>query len=245
MGHENELERRSVPLRPRILVVEDEEPVAEGIVLHLEREGYDAEVEGTGPGALARWRRGGVDLILLDVRLPGMSGFSVCEALRGEGGRTPVIFLVARGRAEDRNRGFEVGGDDFITKPLHVPELLVRVEAILRRQEWERPDLLERETIRFGRCAVSFVTGECLERSGARTRLTDKEAAILRRLMEEPGKPVRREELVSWIRPPGEEPPTARTIDNFVLRLRKRFEEDPRRPQFIQTVFGIGYRFVP
>jgi DNA-binding response OmpR family regulator len=230
--------------RARILVVEDEEHLAEGISLNLDAEGYAPVLARTGPAALERWRRGGIDLIVLDVMLPEMSGFQVCEQIRRAGGRLPILFLTAKGRAEDRVKGLEIGGDDYMTKPFHLKEFLLRVKALLRRQEWARPGVLEQlGKIQFGPCEVDFRTLECVERGGGRDRLTDREAAILRLLIERGGAAVSRAEIMEKLWPAGDAP-TARTIDNFVVRLRKRFEEDATRPKLIQTVFGVGYRFV-
>ncbi len=231
---------------PRILVVEDEEHLAEGIALNLAAEGYEAEIARTGIAALDRWRRGGIDLIVLDVMLPEASGFTVCEAIREAGGREPILFLTARGRPEDRVRGLEAGGDDYLVKPFYLRELLSRVRALLRRQEWARPPIDPAAgPVRFGEgCEVDFRTGECTERGGARDRLTEKEAAILKILMEARGAAVSRDEIVRRLWPVGEAP-TARTIDNFIVRLRRRFEADPARPRHIQTAYGVGYRFVP
>jgi two-component system alkaline phosphatase synthesis response regulator PhoP len=230
--------------RPKILVVEDEEHLAEGISLNLDAEGYAPVLARTGPAALERWRRGGIDLVVLDVMLPDVSGFAVCEQIRRAGGRVPILFLTAKGRAEDRVRGLEIGGDDYMTKPFHLKEFLSRVKALLRRQEWARPGALDQVgKIQFEACEVDFRTGDCLERNGGRDRLTEKEAAILKLLVQRGGHPVSRAEIMERLWPDGDAP-TARTIDNFIVRLRKRFEEDPSRPRLIQTVFGVGYRFV-
>ncbi len=227
-----------------ILVVEDEEHLAEGVALNLAAEGYEPIIARTGPAGLECWRRGAVDLIILDVMLPDMSGFSVCEAIRRAGDRVPILFLTARGRAEDRVKGLELGGDDYLTKPFHLKEFLLRVKALLRRRDWAKPGALARAgPIKFGGCEVDFTTGDCVERGGARERLTDKEAAILKLLVESGGEPVARADIMARVWP-GDEATTARTIDNFVLRLRKRFEEDPARPVHILTVYGVGYRFV-
>ena len=230
--------------RPKVLVVEDEEHLAEGISLNLDADGYAPILARTGPAALERWRRGGIDLIVLDVMLPEMSGFQVCEQIRRAGGRLPILFLTAKGRAEDRVKGLEIGADDYMTKPFHLKEFLLRVKALLRRQEWARPGVLDQlGPIQFGPCQVDFKTLQCTERSGWRDRLTDKEGAILRMMVERGGAAVSRAEIMERLWPEGD-PPTARTIDNFVVKLRKRFEEDPAKPKIIQTVFGIGYRFV-
>jgi two-component system alkaline phosphatase synthesis response regulator PhoP len=228
---------------PKILVVEDEEHLAEGILLNLDAEGYQPILARTGPEALERARKGGLDLIILDVMLPGISGFHVCEELRRCGSRVPILFLTAKGRPEDRVRGLDLGGDDYLSKPFHLKELLSRVRALLRRQDWYRAAPVVAGPFFFGGNEVDFATGDFTSRRGERDRLTEKEAAILRLLVERRGEAVSRAEIVDRVWGPGD-PPTARTIDNFVLRLRKRFEEDPARPRFLQTVFGIGYRFV-
>ncbi len=230
--------------RPKILIVEDEAHLAEGISLNLDAEGYDPIPARTGPEALERWRRGGLDLIVLDVMLPELSGFAVCEAIREAGGKEPILFLTAKGRPEDRVRGLELGGDDYLTKPFHLKEFLLRVRGLLRRRAWSAGPPTPASPVRFGKCEVDFATGDCTERDGTRSRLTEKEAAVLRLLVERVGDPVSRSEIVQRLWPPNEAP-TARTVDNFVLRLRKRFEDDPARPRYIQTVFGVGYRFAP
>lgn len=228
--------------RPKILVVEDEEHLAEGILLNLDAEGYDPILAKTGLDALERARKGGLDLVILDVMLPGLSGFDVCAELRRAGSRVPILFLTAKGRPEDRIRGLELGGDDYLAKPFHLGELLGRVRALLRRQAWYRSAPTE-GPFRFGASEVDFATGDCRGPTGPQDRLTEKEAAILRLLVERRGEAVSRAEIVERIWGP-EDPPTARTIDNFILRLRRRFEEDPARPRHIQTAFGVGYRFV-
>jgi two-component system alkaline phosphatase synthesis response regulator PhoP len=229
--------------RPKILVVEDEAHLAEGLLLNLDAEGYAPILARTGREGLERARRGGLDLIVLDVMLPELSGFDVCEELRRSGSRVPILFLTARGRAEDRVRGLELGGDDYLAKPFHLGEFLTRVRALLRRQAWYRESPTTRGPYRFGGNEVDFTTGDYVARDGTRDRLTDKEAGILRLLVERRGEAVPRGQIIErlW---GADEQPTARTVDNFVLRLRKRFEEDPARPRHIQTVFGVGYRFV-
>ena len=231
------------PGRPRILVVEDEEHLAEGILLNLDAEGYEAILARSGHEGFERAAKGDLDLIVLDIMLPGLSGFDVCEQLRKAGSRVPILFLTARGRTEDRVRGLELGGDDYLVKPFHLSEFLSRVKALLRRQAWYREAPWATGPFRFGANEVDFATGECVA-SGARDRLTAKELGILKLLAERRPEAVSRQEIVERIWPPGEVP-TQRTIDNFILRLRKRFEADPARPRYIQTVFGVGYRFVP
>jgi two-component system alkaline phosphatase synthesis response regulator PhoP len=232
-----------VTKRPKILVVEDEAHLAEGLMLNLDAEGYEPILARTGREAFERARRGGLDLIVLDVMLPELSGFDVCAELRKAGSRVPILFLTARGRPEDRVRGLELGGDDYLAKPFHLKELLTRVRALLRRQAWYQAAPVEERVLRFGPNEVDFTTGDCRGRDGARDRLTEKEAGILRLLVERRGEAVSRGEIVERLWGP-DDPPTARTIDNFVLKLRRRFEDDPARPRWIQTAFGVGYRFV-
>ena len=228
----------------RILVVEDEKHLAEGIRENLEVEGYGVAVALDGPAGLEAARRGRFDLILLDVMLPGMDGFTVCETLRDEDDSTPVLFLTARSAPSDRIRGLEAGGDDYLAKPFHLRELLLRVSAILRRRTWYAALPDQGAVLRFGENEVDFRTYSARGWDGVEHMLTQKEAMILKALTEEPGHVVSREEILEKVW--GYDVfPSTRTIDNFIVRLRKRFEPDPESPRFIHTVRGVGYRFTP
>ena len=230
---------------PAILVVEDEQHLAAGIVENLEAEGYHATVARDGRVALDRLRAGAYDLVILDVMLPGLDGFSVCETIRREGSRVPVLFLTAKSGASDRIRGLELGGDDYLPKPFHLRELLLRVRAILRRhpvRASERPPA--QAVVRFGKgCEVNFATFEAVG-PGGEAKLTQKEAALLRLLVEEQGRVLSRAEILDrvWGR---DAFPTTRTIDNFIVRFRKVFEVDPDEPKHFLTVRSVGYRFAP
>ena len=230
---------------PSILVVEDEQHLAAGIVENLEAEGWHATVARDGNAALERLRTGSYDLAILDVMLPGTDGFTVCETIRREGNRVPILFLTARGTPADRIRGLELGGDDYLAKPFHLRELLLRVRAILRRhpvRAHERPPA--QAAFRFGKgCEVNFATFEAVG-PGGRTKLTQKEAALLRLLVEEQGRVLSRAEILDrvWGR---DAFPTTRTIDNFIVRFRKVFELDPDEPKHFLTVRSVGYRFAP
>jgi len=233
-----------MPDRPaRILVVEDEAHLAEGIVLNLEAEGYAVEHRADGLEALAAARAGAHDLLLLDVMLPSLTGFEICEELRAEGCHTPILFLTARGRHEDRVLGLDLGGDDYLAKPFRLEELLSRVRAQLRRRRWQAPAAPQGAPCGIGPRTVDLRTGYGDGPEGP-FRLTDKETGILRVLVEHAGQAVSRDALIErcW---GADEMPTRRTIDNFVLRLRKRFEDDPKFPRHLITVFGQGYRFTP
>jgi len=226
----------------RILVVEDEPELAAGIAENLSAEGYAPDVAADGQIGLDAARRGNYELVILDVMLPRKDGFAVCRQLREEGNDVPVLFLTAKSDPQDRIRGFEDGADDYMSKPFHLAELLLRVAAILRRSRWYERSTLDRPVIRFGENEVDFRTYRGRSADGTEHELTHKEALILRLLAEREGQVVSRDEIldVVW----GYEAfPSSRTIDNFIVRLRKRFEQDPRAPRYFHTVHGAGYRF--
>jgi two-component system alkaline phosphatase synthesis response regulator PhoP len=226
----------------RILLVEDELNLARGIRENLEAEGYSVEVVGDGRTALDKIRRQEYGLVILDVMLPGMDGFTVCETARREGRDTPVLFLTAKGGAGDRIRGFEVGGDDYLPKPFQLREMLLRVAAILRRRSrYDAMTALE-PVVKFGGNEFDFRSFRGRSWDGDDQILTQKEAMILKVLVEREGEVVWRDEILDKVW--GDDVlPSTRTIDNFIVRLRKRFEPDPEQPRFFHTVRGIGYRF--
>ncbi|MHC4391294.1 MAG: response regulator transcription factor [Planctomycetota bacterium] len=229
--------------RPKILVVEDEEHIAEGLLLNLDAEGYLPILRTDGMEALERAKKGGLDLIVLDVMLPRLSGFQICRELRRLGVKTPVLFLTAKGRGDDRVKGLDLGADDYLVKPFRLDELLSRVRAILRRERWHREQPFSNEgTVTIGRATVCFRTAVATV-DGEEHRLSPKELSVLRVLVEHRGEAVSRNLILEQCWP--SEEPTTRTIDNFILRLRRRVEHDPQRPEHIQTVFGVGYRFLP
>lgn len=226
-----------------ILLAEDEINLARGIRENLEAEGYSVDVINDGRLALDRIRRQEYGLVILDVMLPGMDGFSVCQTARREGRDTPVLFLTARGGGRDRIRGLEVGGDDYLPKPFQLRELLLRVAAILRRRmRYDAMTALE-PVVRFGGNEFDFRNFRGRSYDGSEQILTQKEAMILKVLAEREGNVVWRDEILEKVW--GDDVlPSSRTIDNFILRLRKRFEPDPEAPRFFHTVRGVGYRFV-
>lgn len=227
----------------RILLVEDEVNLARGIRENLEAEHYLVEVVGDGLTALDRIRRQEYGLVILDVMLPGMDGFTVCQTARREGRDTPVLFLTAKGGAGDRIRGLEVGGDDYLPKPFQLRELLLRVAAILRRRSrYDAMTALE-PVVRFGGNEFDFRSFRGRSFDGGDQILTQKEAMILKVLVEREGEVVWRDDILEKVWG-NDVLPSSRTIDNFIARLRKRFEPDPDRPRFIHTVRGVGYRFV-
>jgi two-component system alkaline phosphatase synthesis response regulator PhoP len=235
-----------LPGSARVLVVEDDPHLAAGVMENLRAEGYEVESAGDGAAALAWLRERSCALIVLDVMLPGIDGLSVCRSLREQGNTTPVLFLTARGDPADRVRGLEAGGDDYLAKPFHLAEFLARVRAILRRWDWYRGASATAATavLRFGGNEVDFRAFRARAWNGEPQELTEKEAMILKVLAEHAGEIVSREDLLEHVW--GYDVfPSTRTVDNFILRLRKRFERDPANPQHFLTVWGVGYRFVP
>lgn len=223
----------------RILVVDDEAHLADGIRENLEAEGYATEVAYDGQQGLDAVLEGDFDLLVLDVMMPKMDGVELCARLRAEGRQTPVLFLTVKNAPEDRVRGFEAGGDDYLGKPFHLKELLLRVEAILRRSRWYDTTSA---ALAFGGNSVDFRTWQARAWDGTEHALTHKEAMILKALSEREGVVVTREEVLDRVW--GYEVfPSTRTIDNFIVRLRRRFERNPELPAHFHTVRGVGYRF--
>ena len=227
----------------RILVVEDDPYLAAGLVENLRAEGYTVDQAGDGRVALEQLGAQAYGLVLLDVMLPQIDGFTVCRTLRERGDNTPVLFLTARGDPADRVRGLEAGGDDYLPKPFHLKELLLRVRAILRRWDWYQSAAAESAVLRFGENEVDFRAFRARAWNGLTQELTEKEAMILKVLAERPGEIVSREDLLERVW--GYDVfPSTRTVDNFILRLRRRFERDPANPRHFLTVWGVGYRFL-
>ncbi len=226
----------------RLLLVEDEPNLARGIRENLEAEGYAVELVGDGRTALARMQSQAYGLVILDVMLPGMDGFTVCETARKDGSDTPVLFLTARGAADDRIRGLEAGGDDYLPKPFQLRELLLRVAAILRRRtRYDALTALE-PVVKFGGNEFDFRRFRGRSWDGSEQVLTQKEAMILKVLAEHEGEVVWRDDVLERVW--GDDVlPSSRTVDNFIVRLRKRFEHDPEQPRHFHTVRGVGYRF--
>ncbi len=223
----------------RILVVDDEEHLAAGIRENLVAEGYKTDVAHDGEQGLTKIRGGAFDLIVLDVMMPKLDGLRVCEEIRAEGLQTPVLFLTVKGDPADRIRGLEAGGDDYLSKPFHLKELLLRVAAILRRTDWYNESTA---SLSFGGNEIDFKTYHARAWDGSEHALTHKEAMIMKVLAEQLGAIVPREDILDKVW--GYEVfPSTRTIDNFIVRLRRRFERNVEAPEYFHTVRGVGYRF--
>jgi two-component system alkaline phosphatase synthesis response regulator PhoP len=229
--------------KPRLTIVEDEAHLAEVIADNLRFEGYDVEVVGNGAEALERIRRDPPALVLLDVMLPGLDGFTVCERLRADKIEVPILFLTAKSGGPDRIHGLELGGDDYLGKPFALRELMLRVQAILKRSQWLNGPSPVGDRLVLGEAHVdfkSYVATVC----GREVELSARETMILRCLAERSGEVVSREEILDQVW--GYDAfPTTRTIDNFIVRLRRTLEPDPQNPRYIHTVRGTGYRLTP
>jgi DNA-binding response OmpR family regulator len=233
----------------RILVVEDEQHLADGLRFNLEAEGYDVELTDSGEAALDRLQKEpAIDAVVLDVMLPGKTGFAVASEMRARNQYVPVLMLTARGRAEDVLRGFAAGADDYLPKPFELSILLARVNGLLRRRAWLQaasrsataPDVPDRVVI-----AGREIDFDALEvRHGTRRlQLTAMEAKLLRYLIQHRGRSVSRKALLEDVWGVHEDTDT-RAIDNFIVRLRRYIEDDPADPRHLLTVRGVGYRFV-
>ncbi|MBI1740703.1 MAG: response regulator transcription factor [Candidatus Koribacter versatilis] len=244
----------------RVLVVEDEAHLAQGLRFNLEAEGHAVEVAGDGESALTRLlvRQEPFDALVLDVMLPGKSGFDVAAELRERKNYVPILMLTARGRAEDVLQGFASGADDYLPKPFELPILIARLDGLLRRTAWvreaarrspaggedrprsaspEKPDIFsfEGKTIDFGELELRSL--------GNTIHLTLMEAQFLRHLIRNNARVVSRKSILEEVWGLHEDTDT-RAIDNFVVRLRRYIEDDPSQPKHLQTVRGVGYRFV-
>ena len=222
--------------------MEDEPRIGKLVCDNLEAEGYRVVLATDGPAGLNAIRAGGIDLILLDVMLPEMDGFAVCKRIRQEGDQTPVLFVTARDLPPDRITGLMAGGDDYLIKPFHLEELLARVHALLRRAGWSESK--PGGKISVGQGWVNLETLEAHHADGSEDSLSQKEHGILVLLVEANGAIVTRNAILDGVWG-NEAEPTPRTVDNFIVRLRKRFEKDPTQPSCLLTVRGTGYRLKP
>lgn len=230
----------------RILVVEDEKHLAEGLQFNLEAEGYQVEIAEDGAAAAAALtdREARFDLVILDLMLPEISGFEVCQRARAAGNLVPILILTAKDAVQDLVRGLEDGADDYLTKPFHLDELLVRVRGLLRRRRWDgvAPDAGAPRSVRIGDVTVHFDRFE-LETPRGPVQLTTRETGLLRALVDREGEAVTRGELLEEIW--GLRPDTrTRVVDSFMVRLRRYIEPDPSHPRHLVSVRGHGYRLM-
>ena len=222
--------------KAKILVVEDDLAIAFGLQKNLQFEGYEVVVATDGEAGLSRAIDARPDLMILDIMLPKVNGFEICQALRKQGIDIPIIFLTAKGQESDKILGLDLGGDDYMTKPFSVRELLARVKTILRRVKGDEPEL-----VAFGDVEVNF-KAQTVKLRGQDVSLTSKEFELLRFLMRSEGKVLPRDSILNKVWG-YDYYGTARTIDNFINRLRQKIEDDVDNPRHILTVRGVGYKF--
>lgn len=228
---------------PRLLLVEDEPGLVMTLTDRLVAEGYDVESAMDARKALDAASTGGFDIILLDVMLPGGNGFDVCRTLRQKGLETPVLMLTARGQIVDKVVGLKLGADDYLVKPFEMAELLARIEALLRRGGTRAtPTPGTTDGFAFGDITVDFRRAE-VTRGGQAVELSAREFKLLRYFVEHRGAALTRDELLNEVWGYNAMPST-RTVDVHVAWLRQKLEDNPRHPQYILTVHGLGYKFV-
>jgi len=232
---------------PRLLVVEDEEHLAAALKLNFELEGYRVDLAGSAREAGHRLLgESDYNLIVLDVMLPDIDGFTLCQKLRESGNFTPVLMLTARSGVDDRIEGLEVGADDYLAKPFELAELLARVRSLLRRRKWER-ETVDADpgsaVLRIGEAVIDFER-QVATVEGEAVHLTKLEFDLLRYFSTHPGRVLSRQELQQKVWKL-QDYPNRRMVDNFILRLRRHFEADPAEPKVFLSVRGSGYKFVP
>ncbi|PWB75116.1 DNA-binding response regulator [candidate division GN15 bacterium] len=224
-----------------ILLVEDDLHLAEGLTLNLEAEGYQVVHVSDGTQAMPAFEKGMFDLVLMDIMLPGMDGLTICKKIRAAGHTLPVLFITARDETDQKIEGLLAGGDDYITKPFNVQELLARIAGIFRRQAWLAADEQVSDSYSFDGRTINFKTYEATG-PGGKVVLTRKECMVVKYLVERAGEVVSRDQLLDAVW--GYHAyPTNRTVDNFILKLRKIFEDDPKEPKYFETIRAVGYRF--
>lgn len=227
---------------PRVLLAEDERSLREGIKLNLELDGYEVEEASNGAEALKKFEGQRFNLVILDVMMPEINGFEVCEKIRLTDSDTPILFLTAKDTGKDKINGLKLGADDYLTKPFELEELMLRSKVLVKHSvkgSFEESKLADYE---FGENKVNFNTYEA-ETTEGKINLTKKETQLLKLLIDRKNQVVSRQQILQYVW--GYDVfPSTRTIDNFILSFRKYFESDPKHPSFFHSVRGVGYKFV-
>ncbi len=225
----------------RILLVEDEESLQDIIKLNLELEGYEVSAVNNGRIALEEFAGKRFDLVILDVMLPEVDGFTICQTIRLENTRIPILFLTAKSSVEDRVFGLKIGGDDYLTKPFNLDEFLLRVQSLLKRGEVPLGESIGK--FEFGNCSINFNSFTITDVEGRQHQLSKREMKLLRLFVERRNEVLSRETILETVW--GYDVfPSTRTIDNYILAFRKYFENDPKDPKHFHSVRSVGYRFV-
>ena len=230
----------------KILIVEDEKHLADGLRFNLEAEGYEAVNADTGEAGLNESAKQQFDAIVLDIMLPGIDGFEVAKTLREREDFTPILMLTARSRPQDVLDGFEAGADDYLPKPFDLNIFLARLNGLLRRRNWfekQSKTNASSDVVSVNGREIDFPNLELRDGTGEIVRLTLMEAKLLRYLIENEGRAVSRNEILEKVWELQEDTDT-RAIDNFIVRLRKYIEDEPNDPKIVQTVRSVGYKFV-
>jgi len=226
----------------RLLLVEDDSALRRMLKINLEQEGWHVTEAADGPAALQAFRSQRLDAAILDVMLPEVDGLSICRTIRLEGNNTPVLFLTAKNTGEDRVEGLRLGADDYLGKPFHLEELLLRLKKLIRMNQQGQTGV-ELNELSFGtKCSVDFAAYQIVTHEGKAQGISKRESMLLKLLASKAGEVVSREEIleVVW----GYDVfPSTRTIDNYILAFRKYFEPDPKKPRHFFSVRGVGYRF--
>lgn len=226
----------------RVLLVEDERHLREPIKMNLELEDYEVVAVDNGSDALKKFRDQRFNLVILDIMMPEMNGFEVCEQIRLEDMEMPILFLTAKDNSQDIVHGLKIGADDYLTKPFNLEELILRVKNLVKRNftDKEKEEIIQ--TYQFGDNKVNFLTYEADGVNG-KVALTKKELKLLKLLIDRKNEVVSRQQILQYVW--GYDVfPSTRTIDNFILSFRKYFESDPKHPQYFHSVRGVGYKFV-
>jgi len=234
--------------KKRILLIEDDLHISEGIALNLDLEGYEVKIAGNGLDGIDMWKQWCPHLIVLDLMLPGMDGMQILKNIRLEDGRLPILILSAKGDPTDKIEGFVDGVDDYMTKPFNLEELLLRIKRLLTRDSWQQEQKSsvatsegESSPYRFGSNAIDFTTGIAQNRIES-IQLTEQELKLLKLFITNRGKPLSRSKLleIGWGYSKGT---STRTVDNYIVRLRRYFEENPKKPQYFISRRSLGYVF--
>lgn len=228
--------------KKRILLVEDEESIRELVALNLQMESYHVSTAEDGNAAIKIFSEEKFDLVILDIMLPGKDGFAVCESIRLENNEIPILFLSAKSNAEDRISGLKKGGDDYLTKPFNLEELLLRVKKLLERSKQKTENTSAVQLVSFGQNEINFEKHQAISFKNEIISLTKMETKLLKLLIENHGQAVSRERILNAVWGYAVYPST-RTIDNFILAFRKYFEQNPKQPKHFISLRGIGYRF--
>lgn len=226
----------------RILLAEDEEHLSEAIKLNLEMEGFFVKAIANGKEVMDCFDKERFDLVILDVMLPDLDGFRICENIRLKNDTVPILFLTAKNTSEDRITGLKKGADDYLTKPFHLQELLLRTGNLIKRNKQNKIVPATLNIFNFGENSINFNTYEALSIHGKKIELTRKEVLLLKLLIERKNEVVPRKLILESVWGYDVYPST-RTIDNFILIFRKYFEKDPKNPKHFHSIRGIGYKF--